>query len=188
MLVHLLLMKRRSVYGLDGADQMFAVIFLGLAVYKLMPPGSIASTAGLVYIAAQTVLSYLIAGSAKLKGPAWRSGTAIAGIMTTKIYGNSLAAGILRGRAALGRIACWSVIVFELTFVGVLLVDRPALWVMLAVGVLFHAGIAALMGAQQLLSLIPRDLPCGRLCQRAAAPLPVVNCLDRVNRATHVRS
>ncbi|WP_051215410.1 hypothetical protein [Granulicoccus phenolivorans] len=146
MLVHLLLMKRRSVYGLDGADQMFAVIFLGLAVYKLMPPGSIASTAGLVYIAAQTVLSYLIAGSAKLKGPAWRSGTAIAGIMTTKIYGNSLAAGILRGRAALGRIACWSVIVFELTFVGVLLVDRPALWVMLAVGVLFHAGIAALMG------------------------------------------
>ena len=146
MLVQLLLMKRRSVYGLDGADQMFVVVFLGLSVHELMPLGSLGSAAGLVYVAAQTVLSYLIAGTAKLKGSSWRDGSAIAGIMSTKIYGNSFAAALLHGRPALGRIICWSVITFEVTFVAVLFVDRPTIWVMLGVGVLFHAGIAVLMG------------------------------------------
>ena len=146
MLVQLLLMKRRSVYGLDGADQMFAVVFLGLAVYELMPLGSLGSAAGLVYIAAQTVLSYLIAGIAKLRGPSWRNGSAIAGILSTKIYGNSFAAALLHDRVALGRIVCWSVIAFEVTFVAVLFVDHPTMWLMLGMGVLFHAGIAVLMG------------------------------------------
>lgn len=146
LLVQLLLMKRRSVYGLDGADQMYVVVFLGLAVYELMPPGSLASAAGLIYIGAQTVLSYLIAGIVKIAGPSWRDGTAIGGIMTTKIYGNSAAAAVLRGRATLGLIACWLVITFEVTFVAALFVDRPMMWAMLAAGVLFHAANAALMG------------------------------------------
>jgi len=146
MLTHLLLMKRRSVYGLDGADQMFAVVFLGLAVYELMPVGSVGSTAGLVYVGAQAVLSYLIAGGAKLRGPSWRDGSAMAGILSTKIYGNTRAAAMLKDRVAIGRIFCWSVITFELTFVVVLFVDRPVMWVMLGLGMLFHAGIAALMG------------------------------------------
>ncbi|NEN04669.1 hypothetical protein G3T36_02185 [Diaminobutyricibacter tongyongensis] len=146
MLVHLLLMKRRSVYGLDGADQMFAVVFLGLAVHELMPLGSLGSAAGLAYVGAQSVLSYLISGTAKLKGPSWRDGSAIAGIMSTKIYGNPSVAALLHGRSAFGRLICWSVITFETTFVAVLFVDRPAMWVMLGVGVLFHAGIAVFMG------------------------------------------
>jgi hypothetical protein len=100
LLVQLLLMKQRSVYGLDGADQMYVVVFLGLAVYELMPQGSLASAAGLIYIGAPTVLSYLIAGCVKIAGPSWRDGTAIGGIMTTKIYGNSAAAAVLQGRAA----------------------------------------------------------------------------------------
>jgi hypothetical protein len=146
MLVQLLLMKRRSVYGLDGADQMFAVVFLGLAVHDLMPLGSLGSAAGLIYVGSQAVLAYLIAGTAKLKGRSWRDGSALAGIMSTKIYGNSAAATLLHGRGALGRIMCWSVIAFEVSFVAALFVDRPTMWVMLGVGVLFHAGIAGLMG------------------------------------------
>jgi hypothetical protein len=146
LLVQLLLMKRRSVYGLDGADQMYVVVFLGLAVYEFMPQGSLASAAGLIYIGAQTVLSYLIAGCVKIAGPSWRDGTAIGGIMTTKIYGNSAAAAVLQGRATLGLIACWLVITFEITFVAALFVDRRIMWVMLAAGVLFHAANTALMG------------------------------------------
>ena len=49
MLAQLVLMKRRSIYGLDGADQMYVVVFLGLTVYELLPHGSLASAAGLVY-------------------------------------------------------------------------------------------------------------------------------------------
>ena len=92
------------------------------------------------------MLSYLIAGCVKIAGPSWRDGTAIGGIMTTKIYGNSAAAAVLQGRATLGLIACWLVITFEITFVAALFVDRRIMWVMLAAGVLFHAANTALMG------------------------------------------
>jgi hypothetical protein len=146
LVVQLLLMKRRSVYGLDGADQMYVVVFLGIAVYELMPPGSIASSAGLVYIGVQTALSYLIAGIVKLAGPSWRAGSAIGGIMTTKIYGNSAAAALLRGRVTLGLLTCWLVIAFEVTFFAALFADRRIMWVILGAGVLFHAVNAVLMG------------------------------------------
>lgn len=159
LLVQLLLMKRRSVYGLDGADQMYAVVFLGLAVYELMPQGSLASVAGLIYIGAQTVLSYLIAGIAKITGPSWRDGRAIGGIMTTKIYGNSAAAAVFRGRATLGLITCWLVITFEVTFVAAFFVDREIMWVMLAAGVLFHAANAALMGLNSFLMAFVASYP-----------------------------
>jgi hypothetical protein len=111
-----------------------------------MPQGSLASAAGLIYVGAQTALSYLIAGIVKIAGPSWRDGTAIGGIMTTKIYGNSAAAAVLHGRATLGLIACWLVITFEVTFFAALFVDRHVMWIVLATGVLFHAANAALMG------------------------------------------
>lgn len=146
VLVLLLLVKARTSYGLDGADHMYIVVFLGLAVFGLMPAGSLASLAGILYIAAQSGISYLIAGLAKLRGSSWRDGTAIGGILTTRIYGFPAAAALLQGRPLLGRLMCWSVIGFELTFIAALVVDPRLMWGMLAVGLLFHASTAVLMG------------------------------------------
>src|SRR5262245_25237631 len=146
ILAELMMLKRRSSYGLDGADHMYTVVFLGLTVYWVMPEGSLASLAGLLYIGAQAVLAYLIAGIAKLRGPSWRDGSAIGGIMTTKIYGNRRAAALLKGRRGLGQLACWTVIAFEITFVAVLFVEPRMVWIMLAVGVAFHASTAVFMG------------------------------------------
>jgi hypothetical protein len=146
ILAELLMLKRRSTYGLDGADHMYTVVFLGLTVFWVMPEGSLASLAGLLYIGGQSVLAYLIAGIAKLRGPSWRDGSAIGGIMATKIYGNRRAAALLKGRRGPGQLACWTVIAFEITFVAVLFVDPRTVWVMLAVGVAFHASTAVFMG------------------------------------------
>lgn len=146
ILALLLLMNARTSYGLDGADHMYLVLFLGLAVYQVMPAGSIASLVGILYIAAQSGISYLIAGIAKIFGASWRDGTAISGIMTTKIYGHTIAAARLQGRPALGRLLCWLVIAFEIMFVASLIAGPRAMWAMLAVGVLFHASTALLMG------------------------------------------
>lgn len=146
ILLQLLLLKRRSTFGLDGADHMYTVVFLGLTVFWLMPQGSLASYAGIAYIGGQATLSYLIAGIAKVFGPTWRDGSAIGGIMTTKIYGHPIAAALFKDRPGLGRLVCWAVIGFEISFVAVLVVDPPLLWVMLAVGIAFHAANAVLMG------------------------------------------
>jgi hypothetical protein len=141
-----LLTKSRASYGLDGADHMYLVVFLGLAIFQVMPSGSIASLAGILYIAAQSSISYLIAGIAKIRGPSWRDGSAISGILTTKIYGNATAAALLQGRSALGRLMCWSVIAFEVTFVTSIVADPRMMWTILMVGLLFHAINTVLMG------------------------------------------
>lgn len=66
--------------------------------------------------------------------------------MTTRIYGHRLAARVLQGKGRLCRAVCWSVIAFEVAFAGSLIVDRRAMWAILAVGVRFHLANALLMG------------------------------------------
>lgn len=146
VLVQLLLLRNRSAYGLDGSDHMYIVIFLGLTVTRLMPPYSWASAAGLFYIAFQSGLSYLISGLAKIAGPSWRDGSAIAGVMTTKIYGNQIAASFLSDRPSLCRVLCWGVIVFEVLFIGALFSGPQFMWSMIVAGFVFHASAAVLMG------------------------------------------
>jgi hypothetical protein len=50
---------------------------------------------------------------------------------------------------------CWSVMSWEATFPIVLVVPRPAVWPLLALGVLFHLSIAALMGFNGFLFAFP---------------------------------
>ncbi|RUP36901.1 MAG: hypothetical protein EKK60_13875 [Gordonia sp. (in: high G+C Gram-positive bacteria)] len=146
VLALVLLMKRRTTFGLDGSDHMQVVVFLGATAFLVVPQDSLAATAAVLYVAAQAVLAYVVAGVAKLAGPAWRDGSALGGIMTTKIYGTRWVGEFLTGRPLLGLAACWAVILFEMGFVAVLFVDQRAMWGLLAVGVLFHASTAVLMG------------------------------------------
>lgn len=151
LLAQVLLMKARTAYGLDGSDHMYVVILLGLAVARAMPPDSFASRVGIYYIGAQAVLSYAIAGIAKLFGTSWRNGSAIGGIMSTVIYGNLTAAEVLRGRSWLGHVVCWSVMAFEIIFAAVLVVRPPLMWCILGVGLIFHLSTALLMGLNSFL-------------------------------------
>jgi hypothetical protein len=64
-------------------------------------------------IAAQLLLSYAVAGAAKAVSPAWRSGDAITGMMSTIDFGVPKFGRFLRDNPPLARALCWSVIVFE---------------------------------------------------------------------------
>lgn len=143
----LVLLRRRTTYGLDGSDDMMTVTFLACTVFFACPSASVGQMAATMYIAVQSVLSYFVSGVAKLASPSWRRGDAIAGVLNTTIYGSPTVGGFLQGRHRLGLALSWAVIVFECLFVSTLFFGGTrVLYLILGVGVLFHASTAVLMG------------------------------------------
>lgn len=132
----------RSPYGWDGADQMSAIMFLGLCAGSVLPEIRPALNRFFAY---QLCLSYLASGVAKAGSREWRSGAALTGITGTRMYGNERLHRYLRDRPAHATALAWCVIVAECAFPLVLVVPRRARHAALAGGVLFHAVVAVTM-------------------------------------------
>lgn len=119
-----------------GSDSMAIQILIAWSVCLCFPSSA---KACVYYIAIQTVLSYAVAGFAKLKQPAWRNGTALSRF--TQAYSrvphespaNLGAVAIQRAPA----IWAWIVIAFECSFPLAML--NPSLClVYIAGGIAFH--------------------------------------------------
>jgi hypothetical protein len=98
----------------------------------------------------QLTLSYFIAGAVKLQNPDWRSGRALASFVGSGRYGTPawLVRAISTGpRPAL---AAWGVMAFEGGF-PLALVSPAVAAALLALGVLFHLGNAAVFGLNRFL-------------------------------------
>lgn len=135
----------RAIYGLDGADQMTLSVFGPLTLaYALPTPAVIEACLG--FIALQSCLSYLTAGWAKAVSPVWRSGAALPGIFSTRIYGNRALAEFLGARPALARWLSRGVILGELALPLALVTPAPVAAGLLAAGLAFHGASALVMG------------------------------------------
>jgi hypothetical protein len=134
----------RLLVGMDGADQMQTVVWAGLAVYAL-DIGPIADWAAAIFIVLQLLLSYAVAGIAKLVSPAWRGGTAIARITRTGTYCSPGVSAALQPRPV-SLVVGWVTIGFELFAPALLFAGHPGLALLVAAGVAFHIGIAVTMG------------------------------------------
>jgi len=135
----------RCGYGADGADQMLIVVNCG----ALLATSSniIVHRTGVWFITLQLILSFFVAGLAKLFGREWRSGVAMAGILTTARYSSSpwLGAMLVR-RPVISQALCWAVISVETLF-PVVLLGIPTLTVATLIGgLLFHVSVAFTMG------------------------------------------
>ena len=129
----------RGTYN-GGSDAMLVVVLLGLAIASAGWP-----RAGLAYIAAQLVLSYAIAGVAKLGDPHWRRGDAFAILVALPAYGVPARLAKLLARPAIGRLGAFATLAFECGFV-IALFDRTTCIAALAVGAAFHLGNAIVFG------------------------------------------
>lgn len=130
-------------FGHDGADQMAGLTIWALVVAEFGGSDRVA-TICLGFVAAQLCLSYVVAGIAKARGPLWRKGSAISEISRTKSYGAPWVARALAGRWR-GLMACWFVVGFETLF-PLALIHWSAMLVFVALGIVFHLGIAVTMG------------------------------------------
>jgi hypothetical protein len=140
-----LLFHLRNQHGLDGSDQMQTIVLASLLILQLSPTET-ARIAALCFIGGQSVLSYLTAGIAKAISPTWRSGGAVAAILRTTSYGGPVSARVFADRPALSEFACYGTLVFECALPLLVFVSPGACLVFIAIGVAFHASIAATMG------------------------------------------
>ncbi len=97
------------------------------------------------YLAAQVVLSYVVAGWVKIVNPAWRTGHALRQVFSFSTYPVS---EDLRGWAARPRVLLamsWAVILLEIAF-PLTLVSQPTLAIGLTMAGVFHLANACLFG------------------------------------------
>jgi hypothetical protein len=142
-----LMLAVRHPFGRDGADEMLSILFFGLAVATLAPDQAIKVVA-IIYVCGQLILSYVVAGSAKLRSRAWMREGILSGILSTEIYGGR--------RAWLGRwfskhprmdLSCGLMVVFmEVSYPLIFLPSRALAVTLLVATWSFHFATAALMG------------------------------------------
>lgn len=140
-----MLLHARIQLGNDGSDQMTLVVVMSVFVGWLTIGTPVADVA-VWYAALQLLLSYFVAGVAKLCSDTWRRGTAVPAILNTVGLGWPALARALHGHTALSLALCWSVVAFECLVPASVLLGQPALYVALGVGLAFHVGIAVTMG------------------------------------------
>lgn len=132
-----------------GSDSMILIVALAVALARTAP-GSRLAVAGLAYAAAQLVLSYFIAGVAKLADPAWRRGTALPIVVRLPQYQVAPAAQAVLSRPTVARLAGWAMLGFECGF-PLALTDRTACLVLLTTGAGFHLTNAVVFGLNRFL-------------------------------------
>jgi len=132
--------------GEDGSDQMNLILAISFSIALIFGacPGVLET--GLYFIGAQSVLAYTTAGVAKLLCPAWRNGTAVRGVISTRSHGMRWAATVVQQSRVLQFAFCWGTIIFEIAFLFALILPLPLLVALLVIGMMFHAAIAVVMG------------------------------------------
>jgi hypothetical protein len=132
----------RTPFGWDGADQMSSITFAGLTAESWLPELKSDMER---FFAFQLCLCYLASGLAKAASPEWRSGTALPGILSTRMYGDERLYRFLRDRPRRAALLSWAVIIGESTFPLVLVAPRRLRQCVLGGGLLFHGAVALTM-------------------------------------------
>ncbi|WP_159046596.1 hypothetical protein [Streptomyces sp. XY413] len=152
----------RCGYGTDGADQMLIIVCV--STFLALSENPLLRGAGLWFMTAQLVLSFVVAGVAKLCGDDWRSGRALAGIMMTERYGLPGLGRIFIQRPVISRALGWCVIAFESSFFLILLGYRPVVYAYLGMGLMFHVWVAFSMRLGNFLFAFAPAYPLVALC------------------------
>jgi Vitamin K-dependent gamma-carboxylase len=132
-----------------GSDAMLIIVALAVALARTAP-GLPLARAGLAYAAAQLVLSYFVAGIAKLQDRTWRSGRALPLLVRLPHYGVPPGAAALLSRPVIARSAAWAMLGFECS-APIALVDPTVCAAWLAAGAGFHLVNAITFGLDRFL-------------------------------------
>jgi len=140
------LFELRNPFGRDGSDQMAGVIAGYRLVTLAVPNQKDSDDLFLRAVNAQTCLSYLASGLAKLISNTWRSGEAMGQIVRTDIYGGTWFAALLQRRPILGCLVSWGTIFWEISFPLIYVTSPSAARLFLLTVKGFHFGVAMTMG------------------------------------------
>ena len=134
----LLLIRWRGAFN-GGSDFMTLITATGLLIAQVVEKLTDAQTgwsAGLGYIAIQTLSSYFVSGWVKLKRPEWRNGQALPVFLNSGLYGPLKKDSVFR-RPVVALVCSWAFILWEGLFVCVLLFPNGTP-LFVGVALLFH--------------------------------------------------
>lgn len=144
----LLIQKFRGPFN-GGSDNMTLLILFCVGVSRLPLSPKIAE-ALIAYLALQVVLSYFIAGVVKVRNRQWWNGELMTWLLRDSVYNVPTAfrklAANPRSLKAIGR----ATLVFELLF-PISLISPVTLYLALGAAVLFHFGVALVLGLNRFL-------------------------------------
>jgi hypothetical protein len=144
---------RSTVNG--GSDGMLFTLLLGLTIATWPGVPDRVATAGVLFVAAQVLLSYLRAGLVKVREPSWRRGEALRDFLAIPAYG--VPPWVPRTPTAL-RLASFGVMCGELAAPLALLSPWTAIGYG-AVALVFHAATAVVFGLHRFLLVWTAALP-----------------------------
>ncbi len=161
----------RIPYGKDGSDQMSTIVLCMLFFISAFPDNMLLVNSCLIFIAYQSIISYLTAGIAKLISPTWLKGDIVYDVLNTRTYGNKRIASILKDYKYIRRAFTYTTIGFESLFFIVFFLRAPynALFLIIPFG--FHLSSALFMGLNSFVFAFVSTYP---------SVLYVVNRLHRV--------
>lgn len=161
---------RRTSYGLDGSDDMAKINFCVALIEKFFRDDRDSRELAIAFAAAQSCLSYFVAGAAKLTSPTWRSGAAISGITRTRAYGDRFLYRIVKDRPGLARLLAWLVMLIETLFPTVLVAPAPIARLILLSGAGFHLANARYMGLPRFFWSFVGSYPAVAWCAKNVLP------------------
>jgi hypothetical protein len=140
-LIILVAFNATVAFGLEGADQMATLVLVVNALTATIPKAEWLAD---LFIMIQLILSYGVAGIAKLLSSHWRSGRALGMILSTRSMGLGVSPSFLTN-PTVARIGCASIIFFELCWFAAPFNKQLAFGLM-GCSVIFHVANAWIMG------------------------------------------
>jgi hypothetical protein len=128
-----------------GSDSMLLVVTVSLALAHTFPDHARLAVG---YCAIQLALSYVLAGLAKLRDPAWRTGRALAILVELPQY--RVPRRLAQLGARLTRLGSYAILAFELAF-PLAFTSSLAATIVLSIGVAFHVANALVFGLDRFL-------------------------------------
>jgi hypothetical protein len=129
-----------------GGDSQLLLILYSAISLTLLADTPVVAGYCVYFLTVQLCLAYFAAGFHKLRSPAWRNGSALPGILSTRVFGCPALAFWLERRRWVARWLSLAVIVWEVSFPVVLVGPPDLVLSYLASGVLFHLSTALAMG------------------------------------------
>lgn len=127
--------------GLEGADQMAVLVLFVNAVTSFLPQLQALTN---FFILVQLILSYVVAGIAKLVSADWRSGRALAMIVSTRSFGLGSSSLFIR-HTSIAKVICVSIIIYELSWFAAPF-NKELLLALMGLGVIFHFANTWILG------------------------------------------
>jgi hypothetical protein len=160
VLVFLLaLVPIRNTAGNDGASQLYIILYASLFIGVLFSHYPFIMQGSLIFISLNLLLCYFISGASKLLSPMWRSGEALVKVTSCYTYSFEGVYQLVSRFPAIGLLICWFTIIWETFFFLVLFTDTNTTLYFLAVGFLFHLGVAIFMGLNNFLFVFSATYP-----------------------------